>query len=498
MELLMHLMPQAVLAAAATALLLIDLFVKQKKVTWILSILALVATLVVNIQLIIQPLAPLALTGADAIISRMAVNDGFSLYFNAVFLAFGILTLLLAEDYLEKQNIIRGEFYNVVLWSIVGLMFIGAAWDLVVVFLGLEILSVGLYILAGINKRSFKSKEAALKYFLLGAFSTGFLLYGIALIYGAHGTTNMRDLLALSSRVDFSNILAPAAKEQFTQNLFMLGGGILLIIGFAFKVSLVPFHMWTPDVYEGAPSPVTGFMAAAPKAGGFAAVLKIFFAIYGPQATPFLSLFAVLAVLTLITGNLLAIVQTNIKRMLAFSSITHIGYLFLGLSAGTKDAASAIMFYTLIYGLMNLGAFAVIAHITKYDEEKATLDGIKGLAHSRPYIAIALALFMFALAGIPPTAGFTGKFYVFMALVGSGNYALAVIGVLNSGLALYYYLNVVVHLYMKGDTEPAQFESFGAATHVAVMLAVVGVLFLGIVPGNVYDVVSNAFTIFAR
>jgi NADH-quinone oxidoreductase subunit N len=403
----------------------------------------------------------------------MVVLDNYSLFLKAIFLVTAGLTILMSIRFLKAEGFEHGEYYILLLFATVGMMFMASAADLIIVFLGLETFSLAVYVLAGFFRTNPKSNESSLKYFLLGAFSTGFLLYGIALIYGATGTTHLKGIFDFLRRADL-----------FTDPLLLIGMG-LLIVGFGFKVASVPFHMWTPDVYEGAPTAVTAFMAVGPKAAGFAAFLRVFLYSLSSLQTDWVWILWVLAVLTMTLGNIVAIAQKNIKRMLAYSSIAHAGYILVAMVAASELSTASILYYLLAYAFMNLGAFAVVILYGRKGEENILVSDYSGMASRYPLLAAAMAVFMFSLAGIPPTAGFVGKFYIFSAAVKAGYVGLAIIGVLNSALSVYFYLRVTVMMYMRNpEKEPAGSLEFSPGMVIALLIAVFFTLQMGIFPAN--------------
>ncbi len=421
---------------------------------------------------------------ADAV-----VLDGFALFFDLVVLASTGLTILLSLSYLEVEGLNYGEYYALLLFSAVGGMIMASSADLITIFLGLETLSIPLYVLAGFNRRSLRSNEASLKYFLLGSFSTGFFLYGIALVYGQTATTSLR-VLAGSLGAGTAGAHAAAGAP-----LLLVGMGLLLV-GFAFKVATVPFHMWTPDVYEGAPTSVTAYMATAVKAAAFGAFLRVFFYALPSLQPSWATLLWWLAVLTMTVGNVLALVQTDMKRLLAYSSIAHAGYVLVGFVAGGKTGVSAALFYLLVYAFMNLGAFGVVTLLTRAE---ATGDGppgddiasYGGLGYKRPLLAVAMSIFMLALGGIPPTAGFIGKFALFGAAIEASYVSLAVIGVLNSAVSLYYYLRVLVVMYFR-EPERAFDEAASPGAAAALVISAVLTLWMGLLPGPFLDLARRS------
>ncbi len=403
---------------------------------------------------------------------KMAVADGYALFLNVVFLVTAALSLLLSAHYLEREGIDQGEYYALLLFATAGMMIMGAATDLMTVFLGLEILSIPLYVLAGFNREKQESGEAALKYFLLGAFASGFLLYGMALVYGATGTTNL------------AGIVAQASGQG--NPLLVIGAG-LLIVGFGFKVALVPFHMWTPDVYQGAPTSVTAFMSVGAKAAGFAALGRVLVYALGGQAHDWSPLLAALAVLTMTLGNVVAVSQTNLKRMLAYSSIAHAGYIIIGVAAANSSGGAALLFYLLAYAFMNIGAFGVVIAVCEsrplgFPKPQGSLEDYAGLSSRHPFLAAAMAIFMLSLAGVPPLAGFWGKLYVFSAAMEAGLAVLAVVGVINSVISAYFYLRVIVYMYLRPSSGKASPTVVPGALVAATILAVLGTVLLGLWP----------------
>jgi NADH-quinone oxidoreductase subunit N len=367
----------------------------------------------------------------------MFVHDGFTVFFTLLFCAVAAVAVLQSWDYIKRTRINHGEYYALLLSATLGMILMAASSDLITIFLGLELMSLALYVLVGFRRARLDSSEAALKYFLLGAFASGFLLYGIALLYGATGTTNLGRMALF------------LADSPMLGNPMLVMGGLLLLVGFGFKVAAVPFHMWTPDAYEGAPTTVTGFMSAGAKAAGFAALLRVVIVALGGLQTEWRPLLSWIAILTMTVGNVTALLQTNMKRMLAYSSIAHAGYLLVAVAAGGLDGGSAALFYLAVYSVMNLGAFGVLALLGREQEERVLLSDLAGLGVRHPALAAAMTLFMLSLGGIPPTAGFMGKVYVFGVAVKAGLVPLVIVGVLNSVVAIFYYLRVTVAMYMQ-------------------------------------------------
>ncbi len=412
--------------------------------------------------------------------------DGFRVAANFVVLGATLLGILFAFDYLARERLRAGEFHSLLLLASVGMMVLVAARDLILVFLGLELMSVAVYVLTAYDRRRARSSEAGLKYFLIGAFASAFLLYGIALLYGAVGSTHL-------GRVA-ETVAAAAAGED----LLLLAGLGLLLVGFAFKVAAVPFHMWTPDAYEGAPAPVTGYMAAGVKAAAFAALLRIVVVDLAPAASAWQAILWWLAVLTMVVPNLIALVQDDVKRMLAYSSVAHAGYVLVGVVAGSALGMAAALFYLAVYALMTLGAFAVAAHVAGKGERRGKLDDYRGLGWSRPFLAVAMLIFLLSLAGFPPTGGFVAKLFLLRAAVESGFAVLAVVLVVTSLVSYYYYFRVAWKMYF--DEAPAEAPERerpaavapGGAFRLAAGVCALGVLAGGLAPGPAIDRVERA------
>ena len=416
--------------------------------------------------------------------ARMVYVDNFAFFFYLIFILGTALTVLISRQYLEDYGKNLGEYYALLLFATVGMMLMAAGAHMIMIFLGLEVMSIAVYVLAGLFREDLRSNEAALKYLILGAFSSAFLLFGMAMLYGAAGGTLFLDDLPLRLGAD------PAM-----QPLVLLGIG-LLIVGFGFKVASAPFHMWTPDVYEGAPTSVTAFMAVGVKAAAFAAFARVFFLAFPALKVDWNMVLWVLAVATMTLGNVVAIAQTNIKRMLAYSSIAHAGYLLVALVAANQLGAMSLMYYLLAYTLMNLGAFGVVILVGRKKDSYLNIYDYSGLGAQHPVLAASMALFMFALAGIPPTAGFVGKFYIFSAAVQAGYIWLAIIGVMNSLVSVFYYLRITVLMYMKPAEADLGPVDFAPAQTAVVALTAAGVLAIGIFPGSLYNLAMNAVKIF--
>ncbi|HEX2043300.1 MAG TPA: NADH-quinone oxidoreductase subunit N [Acidimicrobiales bacterium] len=414
---------------------------------------------------------------ADAI-----VVDGFSVFFAVTICSAVVVGALMAEGYLRREGLEGAEFYVLMLLSASGGVFMAAANDLIIVFLGLEILSIALYVLAGYHRRRAESQEAAIKYFVLGAFSSAFFLYGVALVYGATGSTNL-------------GFIARYLREATLTEGVLLGGLAFLLVGLGFKVAAVPFHMWTPDVYEGSPTPVTGFMAAAAKAAGFAALLRIVFSTFATNRLDWEPIVWALAVLSLVVGSVLAVVQTDVKRMLAYSSISHAGYILVGLEAATDRGIAGSLFYVLAYTFMILGSFGVATLVGRRGDERHSLDAYRGLGRSRPGLAFVFTVFLLAQAGVPFTSGFLAKFYVIGAAVESRSYALAIVAMLAAVIAAFFYLRVIVVMYMAEEDEgeePAPRVEIPAGAGLALGLSLAFTVVVGFLPQFVFDFAENA------
>ena len=413
--------------------------------------------------------------------SGSVVLDNFATFFKMTFLVAAGLTVLISDQYMEREGCNHGELYPLILFTVVGMMLMASGTDLMTIFLGLEVMSVSLYVLAGFNRANKKSNEAGLKYFLLGAFSTGFLLYGMALIYGATGTTKLYKIATIVGQMTLP-----------TANIMLVAGMLLMLTGFAFKIAAAPFHMWTPDVYEGAPTPMTAFMSAGPKAAGFAALLRIFLVALPTLQVEWSQVLWVMAVLTMTVGNITALRQDNIKRVLAYSSIAHAGYALVGFVAANGTGTAGILFYMLSYAFMNIGAFAIVILVAKKGETNGNVSDFAGLGFKRPLLAVVMTIFLFSLAGMPPTAGFIGKFYLFSGAIQEGYIWLAVIGVLNSAASVYYYLRIMVYMYMKEPTEDFEWIQVTGPIALALVIAVAGSMIPGIVPSIILQYAEMA------
>lgn len=410
----------------------------------------------------------------------MVVLDNYALFVHLVIGYAAALVVLLSMDYLRRMGAESGEFYGLVLFSTSGMMLLASANDLIVVFLAVELMSLSLYVLAGLFKQRREASEASMKYFLLGVLASAFLLYGIALLYGATGSTNF-------DRIAAAAVAAPR------DPLFVLGFGLLLV-GFGFKISAVPFHMWVPDVYQGAPTSITAFIATGSKAAVFAALIRLVVAGLRTAPPDTATLLWVLSAITMTVGNVVAIAQTNLKRMLAYSSVAHVGYMLVGLVAGGVPGAVAVLFYLLAYTFTTIGAFGVIALCERSGEEAVDVRDYAGLGRRHPLLALVLSLFLLSLVGIPPLAGFVGKFYLFGAAVRAGYLWLAVIAVLNSAVAAYYYLRVIVYMYMEEPADATASWTPSLAGGLALAIALLGIVMLGVMPAPFVDLAQAAVT----
>jgi len=473
-------LPQTVLIVMGMVVVLFDLFGRGRG-TRNLAYLSL-------LSLAMAAYAQVAFSGTTLVgFGGSITADAYATGFNLVFLIVTALTVLLSFRYLDYQGLERGEYYALLLFACAGMMIMAAALDLLMIFIGLEILSISSYVLCGIAQRDPRSTESALKYFLLGAFATGFLLYGIAMLYGATGSIQLRE------------IHAALAKEAVYTNPFIWIGLGLILVGFGFKIALVPFHMWTPDVYEGAPTPITAFLSTGPKAAGFAALARILVEGLSAAQAEWSQVLWVLAALTMTVGNVIAIQQTSIKRMLAYSSIAHAGYILAALVVGGPDGLSAVLFYSLAYAFMNTGAFAILILASARGKERLVFSDYAGYGYVEPAVALAMFLFMLSLAGIPLTAGFTGKFQIFKAAIDQGYIWLAVIGVLNSVVSVYYYLRIVVVMYMQ-PAEPGSIPAPAPASvplYAAIGVSALGVLYLGVFPSGVLELALRSVALLA-
>ena len=456
-------LPIILLAGWALVLLLLDVWFGKRVplLTPILAVAGLLAALGADFLQIGHPASTF---------NGMIRVDGFSIFLNFLFVLSGIVAIGLGYDYLKRAGIREGEYYILLLFSISGMMLMASAGDLIMVFLALELLSIPLYVMAGIDHKRLDSKEASLKYFLLGTMASAFVLFGIAFIYGAAGTTGLYGI-------------TEAIEKGSVQLFLLIAGSALLLAGFAFKVAAVPFHSWTPDVYHGAPSPVTAFMSVGAKAAGFAALIRVFSLDFTTIAGELTPVFWVLAALTMLVGNVVAVVQSNLKRMLAYSSIAHAGYILMafvgfGETAVRQNSIASALFYLAAYAFTSLGAWAVLVAIEKSDGSGNEINDLAGLGRSAPALGAAMAVFMLSFTGIPLTLGFWGKFYLFRTALEGGFIWLAVIGLLTSLISAYYYLRVVVKMYFQAGDAAAHKGRLIVFIAVILALVVVGLAFV--------------------
>lgn len=417
------------------------------------------------------------LDNRSVVLQNMLATGGYVNIFYFIFSFSAAIVCFLSIDYLKKYDAYFGEYYILMQTSVLGMMLMAGAKDLFMIFLGLEVMSVSFYVLAGINRNRLTATESALKYFLLGAFATGFVVYGIALIYGTAQSTSFDVITSKFS--------------ELSGNLLFITGVILFLIGFSFKIAAFPFHMWVPDVYQGAPSTVAGLFSTAGKVAAFSAIIVSLFVLFTSSAmkiiTPYLS---VISVLSMFFGSIVAIAQTNIKRMLAYSSISHAGYLLIGLAASNSEGIAGIIFYLAAYSFMNLGAFGIVSIVEGKEETNLELDSYRGLGSRQPMLAALLSLFMFSLAGIPPFAGFFGKYYIFIAAIEAKLTWLAILGVLSSVISVYFYLRLVVLMYFYDSSEQVEITKSNSGL-IAVFISAILVVLLGILPGTLLNLITS-------
>ncbi len=487
-------LPEMILAIAGTIVMLYDSFApKQRYVTGAISLIGLALSAVF-----------LYLMWGNAATERawggMVANDGLRISFSFVALLVTAITILISSIWIDRENVPVGEYHSLLLFASVGMLFMASGNDLVIIFLGLETLSIATYVMAGLRKSDLRSNESAMKYFILGSFATGFLLYGMALIYGATGSTNITEIAVRIANPNFPALL--------------LIGGAMLVIGFGFKIASVPFHIWTPDVYEGAPTPITAFMAAGVKSAAFASFMRVFVLgfplIAGVQASALLhetwiTALTVMAILTMTVGNFAAIVQNNVKRMLAYSSIAHAGYALVGfIGAGMAkttqardEAIAAVAFYMLTYAITNLGAFAIVALLAQKNDRRTEFEDYNGIGFKSPVLAFSLSLFMLSLLGLPLTAGFMGKVLVFRPALEAGNTLLTilvVIAVINTAISAYYYLRLVVVMFFRERTTEWFAPRIPTALAAVLIITVLGVFYFGIFSDSVIERFSQSPT----
>src|SRR6266704_953719 len=466
-----RILPELVLSIFGMVVMVVDPLIDERRNQRTLGNIALLGSLAAIVATLYQSQFP----GPG--FWNMVNVDTFSVFFHFVVIAVTIVVILSSYEYMEVQKIRAGEYYGLILFGAVGMALMSSAVELVLIFIALEISSIATYVLAGFRRRAAISSEASVKYFLLGSFATAFFLYGIALMFGATGSTSIS---AISQVLRSGNI-----------SVLAYAGIALMFVGLGFKVAAAPFHIWTPDVYEGAPSPVVGFMSTAPKAAVFAVLLRIMFQANAPGR---LWLIWVTAALSMTLGNLGALVQDNVKRLLAYSSIAHAGYLLVAFAALPSNGIPAAMFYAASYAAMNVGAFAVVSHFASAGERYVTLEDYSGLGRRSPLLAATLTIFLLSLIGIPITGGFFAKFYVFSAALQANLVGLTIIGVLNSAVGAYYYLRVMVVMYMREPREEAPLPPVPTGLRAALTLTVFATIYLGILPGRVLEYASRSAT----
>lgn len=462
--------PSLLLAAMAVVVMLAEAFLRPATKTgfWALSLLSLGAALVLSVVLFGQVQTPV-----DAFGGMLRV-DRYGLFFQVVTLLAGLLSVVFADDYLERLQVRVGEYYALVLFGVSGMGLMGFAQDLMMVFISLEVMSIAMYVLCALKRADPRSVESGFKYFILGAFSSGLMLYGISLVYGAVGSTSLTALAAFLQ-----------ADHGGTEGTLLAVGGVLLLVGFGFKVASVPFHLWAADVYQGAPISVTALMASGVKAASFAAFGRLVIGAMGEHAVGWAGGLWWMAALTMVVGNLAALVQNDLKRMLAYSSVAHAGYLLMGLSSATSapgsDALASLLFYLVAYTFMNAGAFAVLSAFTRDGDDRTDIRSLAGLGRSNPWLAAALSLCLLSLAGIPPTIGFVGKFYLFLAAVQADQVGLAIIGALGAATGIYYYLRPMVVMYMEEGTPQV---NLSRSAMVGLAVSVLAIVLVGLAPSG--------------
>jgi NADH-quinone oxidoreductase subunit N len=470
-------LPEIILIAAGTLLMALDVILRKqaRSISGHLSILAMVAAIAASVY---------AYGSAGPAFSGLLMVDGFATFFRVLVIAVGILTVLSSYRFLQREGVETVEYHALMLFSIAGQCVMVSANELIMIFIGLEISSIATYVLAGYLRDDKRANEAALKYFLLGSFATAFFLYGVAIVYGMTGTTY---LIGIRTAVQ-GGPNAPAP-------VFIGVAVALMFVGLGFKVSGAPFQIWAPDVYQGAPSPVSAFLSTGPKAAAFAIFFRIFMTAFEPLGHDWYPLVWASALLSMTIGNFAALTQSNVKRLLGYSSIAHAGYVLVALTARTNTGTSAAMFYLAAYALMNIGAFGVVAHLSGKGERFLNVDDFSGLGVTQPGTAALFSIFLLSLIGVPLTGGFFGKFYIFKAALGSHLVWLTVLGLLNSAVAAYYYLRILVVMYMREPSEAAlEVEPVAPGLRAALVLSALGTLFLGIFPSWVLDFAGKSAT----
>ncbi|MFN2493269.1 MAG: NADH-quinone oxidoreductase subunit N [Pyrinomonadaceae bacterium] len=493
-------LPELIVCLVGVVVMLVDAFGKpsQRWVTGGISLAGLAAAAISSAWLW------LAWTGPSEAFNGMIVLDQLRLGFTVVFLIVSGLTILVSMVWVKNERLPAGEFHSLLMFATSGMMFMASGGDLVIVFLGLEILSIATYVMCGFRRTDVRSNESSMKYFILGSFSSAFLLYGIALTYG--GTSTVAGLAGTTNIAEIARRLPDA---QYP--LLVFAGAAMMLVGFGFKIATAPFHVWTPDVYEGAPTPVTAFMAAGPKAAGFASFLRVFLFAFpfvvvagttsmaGQIHAAWVGTLEVIAILTMTVGNVVAIAQNNVKRMLAYSSIAHAGYALVGFIAAAaapdvearNAAISAVIFYLLIYAVMNLGAFAVVQLIARNGDRRTEVEDYNGIGFQSPWLAFCLSLFLLSLLGMPLTGGFIGKVMVFRAALDQRYYVLVIIGVLNTAISAYYYLRLIIVMFFRERTTVWSAPPIPASIGIALVITILGVFYLGLFPGRVINALET-------
>jgi len=473
----LRLLPEIVLTIVATVMMLLEGRRKEGESSSgaTVALFGLIAALAATFIAHGQP---------GAAFQQMLIVDGFATFFRIIVIFVGILAVLSSGQYLQRERSEGGEYYILILFSVAGQGIMAASNELIMMFLGLEISSIATYILAGYLRDDKRNNEAALKYFLLGSFATAFLLYGVAWIYGITGSTNL---------VEIRRVLQSG---QVT-SLSLVGlSAALMFVGFAFKVSAAPFQVWAPDVYQGAPAPVAAFMSAGPKAAAFAILIRVYMTAFEPVAARWDHILWITALLTMIIGNFAALTQSNIKRMLAYSSIAHAGYVLVAITAHSQIGTQAAMFYLASYAFMNVGAFAIVTHFARQGERYLEIDQMAGLAYRQPITAAMMVIFLLSFIGVPLTAGFFGKFYIFKAALDADLVWLTVLGLLNSAVAAYYYLRIIVVMYMHEPTSASDgLQPLSAGIRTTLLVSAVVTLVLGIFPSFVLDFAGKSATL---
>ncbi len=477
----LRLLPEIILTVFGTLLMLLDGVSgdrPRRGVTGALTVAAIVLALGASIAAGAHP---------GYAFSNMLIIDGFATFFRVLVLIVALLTVLISFQYLDREHANAAEFFALILFSVTGQCVMAAANELIMIFIGLEISSIATYVLAGFLRDDKRNNEAAIKYFLLGSFATAFLLYGIAWIYGVTGTTNL------------SQIRYALLNQDLSSNYVLVGvAAALMMVGFAFKVSAAPFQIWAPDVYQGAPAPVSAFMSAGPKAAAFAIFVRVYMTAFQPLSARWEPFVWASALLTMIVGNFAALTQTNIKRMLAYSSIANAGYVMVAIATHSEIGAAAVMFYLAAYAFMNVGAFAVVTHFARQGERYVDIDDLAGLARKQPVTAGLFTIFLLSFIGVPLTAGFFGKFYIFKAALDGGFTWLAILGLLNSAVAAFYYLRILVIMYMKDPGEAScELQPLAPGVGVALWGSAIGTLVLGIFPSLILNY-ARASTVFGH